>query len=122
MGENVYTEYRFNDYLRRRACDFVQADVVRVGGITPWLAIADLSRVWSVPMAPHFLLELSGQLLCCVPNAAILEDVEGGSFRELGVLARDVGVRGGRFVPPTRPGHGIEFDRAALESRATTSP
>jgi L-alanine-DL-glutamate epimerase-like enolase superfamily enzyme len=111
----VYTQFQFNQYLMRGACDFIQADVVRVGGITPWLAIAELAQTWSVPMAPHFLLEISGQLLCCVPNGAILEDVQGGSFRELGILVQDLGTEAGRFVPPTRPGHGIEFDMAVLQ-------
>lgn len=118
MGENVYTAYQFNDYLRQDACDIVQADVVRVGGITPWLEIAALARVWGRPMAPHFMLELSGQLLCCIPNALVLEDVEGGSFRELGILAEDVGVESGRFAPPERPGHGIVFDRERLSRYA----
>ena len=118
IGENVYTAYQFNDYLRQDACDVVQADVVRVGGITPWLEIADLARVWGRPMAPHFMLELSGQLLCCIPNGLVLEDVDGGSFRELGILAEDVGVERGRFTPPERPGHGIVFDPARLDRYA----
>ncbi|MHB8687222.1 MAG: mandelate racemase/muconate lactonizing enzyme family protein [Candidatus Dormibacteraceae bacterium] len=115
VGENVYTSFRFAEYLVQEACDFVQADVVRVGGITPWLEIAALARNFSIPMAPHFLIELSGQLLCCVPNGYVVEDVEGGSFRELGILEEDFGVRGGVFVPPSRPGHGISFDRDKLQ-------
>lgn len=116
VGENVYTTYQFNDYLARGACDFVQADVVRVGGISPWLEVASLAATWGVPMAPHFMLEISGQLLCCIPNGHLLEDVEGGSFAELGILSEEMGVRQGRFTPPTRPGHGIVFDRTKLRA------
>jgi L-alanine-DL-glutamate epimerase-like enolase superfamily enzyme len=114
IGENVYTKYQFNEYLAQGACDFVQADVIRVGGITPYLEISSLAQAWNVPMAPHFMLEITGQLLCCIPNARILEDVEGGSFRELGILTKDVGVVNGTFVPPSDPGHGIIFDRDIL--------
>ncbi|MBP1934698.1 mandelate racemase/muconate lactonizing enzyme family protein [Ammoniphilus resinae] len=114
IGENVYTKYQFNEYLASGACDFVQADVIRVGGVTPYLEIASMAQAWNVPMAPHFMLEITGQLLCCIPNARILEDVEGGSFRELGILANDVGVNNGLFVPPTEPGHGIIFNRDIL--------
>jgi len=121
MGENVYTRFQFNEYLRQGACDFVQADVVRVGGITPFLAIASLAGTWDVPMAPHFMLEITGQLLCCIPNGVILEDVEGGSFRELGVLARDIGTANGRYTPPREPGHGIVFDRDVLARHALGS-
>lgn len=119
IGENVYTAYQFNEYLRQDACDIVQADVVRVGGITPWLEIASLANVWGRPMAPHFMVELSGQLLCCIPNGMVLEDVEGGSFRDLGILSEDVGVERGRFTPPVRPGHGIVLDRSRLEGYAS---
>ena len=59
IGENVYTIQQFNHYLARGACDFVQADVVRVGGITPYLDIAALARAWNVPLAPHFMMEIS---------------------------------------------------------------
>ncbi|MCL6601215.1 MAG: mandelate racemase/muconate lactonizing enzyme family protein, partial [Alicyclobacillus macrosporangiidus] len=115
IGENVYTKYQFNEYLALGACDFVQADVIRVGGITPYLEIATLAQTWDVPMAPHFMLEISGQLMCCIPNALILEDVEGGSFRDLGILAKDVGVKNGTFEPPKDPGHGIVLDRDVLK-------
>ncbi|MFD1675263.1 mandelate racemase/muconate lactonizing enzyme family protein [Alicyclobacillus fodiniaquatilis] len=115
IGENVYTKYQYNEYLRLGACDFVQADVIRVGGITPYLEIASLAHTWDVPLAPHFMLEITGQVLCSVPNAFILEDVEGGSFRELGILAEDVGVSKGCFTPPSQPGHGIVFDRKKME-------
>lgn len=115
IGENVYTKYQFNEYLTQGACDFVQADLIRVGGITPYLEIASMAEAWNVPMAPHFMLEITGQLLCCIPNARVLEDVEGGSFRELGILSNDVGVIEGKFSPPNDLGHGIHFNKDILE-------
>jgi L-alanine-DL-glutamate epimerase-like enolase superfamily enzyme len=110
VGENLYTLYQFNQYLAAGACDYVQADVARVGGITPFLEIATLTQAWNVPLAPHFMMEITGQLMCCLPTACILEDVEGGSLTELGALKEDICVRGGMFEPPARPGHGVEFD------------
>ena len=98
----------------RRQVGRSAVDAIRVGGITPHLEIASLAQTWNVPMAPHFMLEITGQVLCCVPNAFILEDVEGGSFRELNILQQDVGVSNGSFTPPDRPGHGILFDREKL--------
>src|SRR5690606_83711 len=46
LGENVYTLNQFNQYLSSDACDFVQADVGRVGGITPYLDIAAVARAF----------------------------------------------------------------------------
>jgi L-alanine-DL-glutamate epimerase-like enolase superfamily enzyme len=118
IGENVYTLQQFNHFLASGACDFVQADVVRVGGITPYLEIAALARAFGVPLAPHFMMELSGQLLCCLPNGHILENIDGGSLSDLGALAEPIRIEDGWFTPPDNPGHGIIFDRAVLAAHA----
>jgi L-alanine-DL-glutamate epimerase-like enolase superfamily enzyme len=70
---------------------------------------------FNLKVAPHFVLELSGSLLCAVPNALILEDVEGGSLTELGMLEEPLPVKNGYWAPPQRPGHGIVFDQSALD-------
>jgi L-alanine-DL-glutamate epimerase-like enolase superfamily enzyme len=121
LGENVYTVQQFGQFLSRGTCDFVQADVVRVGGITPYLEIAALARAWGVPLAPHFMMELSGQLLCCLPNGHILENIDGGSLTDLGALAEPIQIEDGWFNPPDRPGHGIVFDRAARAAHAVAA-
>ncbi len=118
IGENVYTIQQFNQYLAVGACDFVQADICRVGGITPYLEIAALARAWNVPLAPHFMMELTGQVLCCLPNAHILENIDGGSLTDLGALAEPIRIVDGYFTPTAKIGHGIEFDRAALRRHA----
>ncbi|MEO8136316.1 MAG: mandelate racemase/muconate lactonizing enzyme family protein [Betaproteobacteria bacterium] len=119
LGENVYTIQQFNQYLSRGACDFVQADIVRVGGITPYLEIAALARAWNVPLAPHFMMELTGQVLCCLPNSYILENIDGGSLSDLRALVRPFRIVDGYFTPPMDVlGHGIEFDREALQRHA----
>jgi L-alanine-DL-glutamate epimerase-like enolase superfamily enzyme len=95
----------------------VQADVVRVGGITPYLDIAALARAWNVPLAPHFMMELSGQVLCALPNAHILENIDGGSLTDLKALEEPILIEDGYFTPAVdRLGHGITFDRAYLKA------
>lgn len=113
-GENVYTIQQFNDFLMRGALDYVQADICRVGGITPFMEIAALARAFNIPMAPHFMMELTGQVLCCLPNAHILEHIDGGSLTELNALTTPFHIADGYFAPPSRIGHGIEFDRDYL--------
>jgi L-alanine-DL-glutamate epimerase-like enolase superfamily enzyme len=116
IGENVYTLQQFGHFLARGACDFVQADVVRVGGITPYLEIAALARAFGVPLAPHFMMELSGQLLCCLPHGHIVEDIDGGSLTDLGALAEPIRIEDGWFTParPTRPRHHLRPRRPRL--------
>ena len=71
-----------------------------------------------MPLAPHFMMELSGQLLCCLPNAHILENIDGGSLTDLGALAEPIRISDGCITPPDRPGHGIIFDRDVLAAHA----
>lgn len=64
------------------------------------------------------MMELSGQLLCCLPNAHILENIDGGSLADLEALVEPIMIVDGYFTPPDRPGHGILFDRERLAAYA----
>ncbi|QBI56627.1 mandelate racemase/muconate lactonizing enzyme family protein [Streptomonospora litoralis] len=113
IGENLRTVRAFRDALVGGVCDVAQPNVVRVGGITPFLRIADLAAAFSVPVAPHLLPELSAQLAQCVPATAMVEDIERASFADLGALARPCGVTVGAqgATSDTPPGHGLVFAR-----------
>jgi L-alanine-DL-glutamate epimerase-like enolase superfamily enzyme len=119
VGENIYNIFQFRDYLVGGAVDFVQADIVRVGGITPWMEIAALAQAFNRPMAPHFMMELSSQVLCAVPNGWIAEDVEGGSLSALKALRTPHRVVDGYYVPADTAGHGLDFDREYMELHRT---
>ncbi|HLW46901.1 MAG TPA: mandelate racemase/muconate lactonizing enzyme family protein [bacterium] len=114
LGENLFSAAAFNEFLRHDAVDVVQPDVVRVGGITPFLKIAHLAEGYGVPTAPHLVLELSGQLCCAVQHASMIEDLDGGNLTELDALEEPITVAGGYFTPPPRPGHGVCFNWDAL--------
>jgi L-alanine-DL-glutamate epimerase-like enolase superfamily enzyme len=115
-GENVYTLHQFQQYLARGGLDFVQADVVRVGGITPYMEIAALARAYNLPMAPHFMMEISGQVLCTLANGHILENIDGGSLTDLKALRPGApAIVDGYFSPGDKTGHGLEFDLDYLE-------
>jgi L-alanine-DL-glutamate epimerase-like enolase superfamily enzyme len=110
-GESLYTEAQFRDVLLAGAVDYIQPNVCRVGGITPFLRIARLARLFDVAVMPHLLPDISGQLALCLPLPAMVEDIDQGSFAALGALAAPSGVTisGGRLQAGTQPGHGLEF-------------
>jgi L-alanine-DL-glutamate epimerase-like enolase superfamily enzyme len=111
VGENLYTTYRFRDFLAAGACDVVQPNVLRVGGITPFMRIAELAHAYDAPVMPHLLPELSGQLACCLPLPAMVEDVEDASLQALGVLAGapPVTIADGMLSVGRHRGHGLRF-------------
>lgn len=115
-GESLYTEAQFRDMLLAGAVDYLQPNVCRVGGVTPFLRIARLARMFDVPVMPHLLPDISGQLAMCLPLAAMVEDIDTGSFAALGALARPSGVviTGDSLQAQTPPGHGMEFATATM--------
>ncbi|WP_433373846.1 mandelate racemase/muconate lactonizing enzyme family protein [Streptosporangium sp. CA-115845] len=86
VGESAYSVYDFRDLLLAGACDVLQPNVVRVGGITPLLRIAELARTFGVPVYPHLLPEISGQLALVLPLPCMTEEVEDASFAALGLV------------------------------------
>jgi L-alanine-DL-glutamate epimerase-like enolase superfamily enzyme len=121
-GESLYTEAQFRDVLLAGAVDYLQPNVCRVGGITPFLRIARLARQFSIPVMPHLLPDISGQLALCLPLPAMIEDIDEGSFAALGALARPSGVviTGDSLRAQTPPGHGLVFATGTLEEVTVT--
>ncbi|WP_460581190.1 mandelate racemase/muconate lactonizing enzyme family protein [Humibacter ginsengisoli] len=121
LGENLHTAYRFREAIELGAADILQPNVIRVGGITPFLAIAglvtgagasaaaDAGADATVELHPHLLPELSGQLALALPRETLVEDVEDAGFERLGLLAEPAPVRiaDAALTSAARPGLGI---------------
>ncbi|SHI45076.1 L-alanine-DL-glutamate epimerase [Nocardiopsis flavescens] len=111
LGENLRTVEEFERYIDAGVCDIAQPNAVRVGGITPFLRIAQTAARRGVPVAPHLLPELSGQLALCLSRPSMVEDIDRASLAALGALAAPSGVRveRGALTAHTAPGHGLVF-------------
>ncbi len=109
-GETLFSVADFTRYLDADAIRYVQADVGRVGGITPWMAVATLAAAHHVPMAPHFLQDLHVHLLCAAPTASYLE------YLPLldAVMAHPLDVVAGHARPSDEPGTGVRFSSEVL--------
>jgi L-alanine-DL-glutamate epimerase-like enolase superfamily enzyme len=111
MGENVHTLYRFRELAALGAADILQPNVVRVGGITPFLEIARAIDEAGLKLAPHLLPELSGQLAMVVAQETEVERVEDADLDTLGLLAgpSPVAFDGATLTAPGSPGLGLEL-------------
>lgn len=112
VGESLYSPGQFADYIAAGACGIVQADVARVGGITPWLKIAHLAEAHNMAICPHFLMELHVSLVCAVPNAPWLEYIP-----QLEAVAAPMARDGGMAIAPDAPGLGIDWDLDRLSAQ-----
>lgn len=127
LGENVHTSYRVEEFLRAGIVDVLQPNAVRVGGVTPFQQIAALARSRDVEVAPHLLLELSGQLAAAFPPAAsrpLVEAVEDAGFAHLGILAgpSPVVVDGDRMRVTDHPGLGLRFTAEPAHATSAAAP
>ena len=110
VGESLYSHLHFREYLERGACSIVQADVARVGGITPWLKVAHLAECFNVPICPHFLMELHVSLCAAVPNARWVEYIP----QIDSLTAEPMRIEHGHAIPSNEPGLGIAWDFQAI--------
>jgi len=127
-GENEHTLYGFRELLAANAVDIAQPDVGSCGGITAMRHIAALAQSHGVQVNPHvwgsaIAQAASLQVIAALPNAhhsihaqePILEfDRSSHPFREQ-LVAEPVRQVGGWVEVPTRPGLGVEVDRATLD-------
>ncbi|MEW9673051.1 mandelate racemase/muconate lactonizing enzyme family protein [Ammoniphilus sp. 3BR4] len=115
IGESLYTKYHFAQFINQGACDFVQPDIYRVGGITEFMKIVKLAEGNNVPVAPHFGMELIAHLGCASPNILFFEGLRGAGLSEMGIIENPVQVLNGEIKPSSHPGHGIRFDEGMLK-------
>lgn len=113
VGESIYHPSHFREYLQAGGCSIVQADVARIGGITPWLKVAHLAETFNVPICPHFLMEIHVGLCAAVPNAAWVEYIP----QLDDVTTSRLRIEDGYAWPSDAPGLGIEWDERALADR-----
>ena len=104
-GEYVYGLMPFTHLLERQSIDIAMIDLLRAGGITPWMKIAHLAEAHNIPVVSHLAPEILCHALAAVPNGLYLEHMP-WSFG----LFRDVPqVENGYLVLPQKPGLGLEF-------------
>lgn len=106
VGESLYSISQFKDYLFQGGCTIVQADVARIGGITPWLKVAHMAEACNIEICPHFLMELHVSLCCAVTNSKWLEYIP-----QLDDLTHQgMRIENGLAIPSDQPGLGIDWD------------
>jgi L-alanine-DL-glutamate epimerase-like enolase superfamily enzyme len=119
LGETLYTRFQFADAIRAGSVDIVQPDLGRVGGYSEWLRIANLASAFGLPVAPHYMPELTVHAMCSIDNGLVLENTMGMELRELGLTASSFDIRDGLARPAEAPGHGVILDEDFLKRHLT---
>lgn len=75
-GEMLSSSQNLKQYILNSAVDVLQPDAARIGGITPYLKIADLADAAGLRVAPHFIMEIHIHLSACYPQDSWVEHFE----------------------------------------------
>jgi L-alanine-DL-glutamate epimerase-like enolase superfamily enzyme len=118
VGESIYSISHFREYMQRGGCTVVQADVARIGGITPWLKCAHIAESFNMPICPHYLMELHAGLCAAVPNAPWVEHIPQLDI----VMKNGLKIEKGYAYPFEQPGLGIEWDWKAIDKLRLAPP
>jgi L-alanine-DL-glutamate epimerase-like enolase superfamily enzyme len=113
LGEQLYTLDDFRNFVLARAVHFVQADAVRLGGVTEWWQVADLAFAHHLPVAPHIgdMMQVHLHLAIAHPACRLMEYIPW--TRDC--FVEPATVKDGVFVAPEQPGAGTTLRANALE-------
>jgi len=112
-GENLRTLWDFRHLITAGGVSFPEPDVTNCGGVTVFMKIARLAEAFNLPVTSHGAHDVTVHLLAACPNRSYLEAHGFGLDRFIGEPLR---IEDGLAVATDRPGHGIEFDWAGLDS------
>jgi len=113
QGENLHTLLEFQAALQTNVLRFPQPDVGTIGGITPWLQVAQLCANRDLMVSSHGMHELHVSLLAGVPNPGYLEV---HSFPIDQYTLQPFQFSNGNAKPLDIIGHGVVFDENKLSS------
>jgi L-talarate/galactarate dehydratase len=108
-GEMLASVAEHERLIAARACDIIQPDAPRVGGITQFLRLATLADQAGLDLAPHFAMEIHLHLAAAYPREPWVEH-----FDWLDPLFNErLETKDGRMIVPDRPGLGFTFSDQA---------
>ncbi|MFD2024934.1 L-talarate/galactarate dehydratase [Promicromonospora aerolata] len=108
-GEMLASVAEHERLIATRACDIIQPDAPRVGGITQFLRLLTLADQAGLDLAPHFAMEIHLHLAATYPREPWVEH-----FDWLDPLFDErLETRDGRMLVPDRPGLGVTFSEQA---------
>jgi L-alanine-DL-glutamate epimerase-like enolase superfamily enzyme len=102
-GEMLASVAEHERLIATRACDIIQPDAPRVGGITQFLRLLTLADQAGLDLAPHFAMEIHLHLAATYPREPWVEH-----FDWLDPLFEErLETKDGRMLVPDRPGLGV---------------
>ena len=117
-GERYVARFQFRELLEKYCCDFIQPDAIYTGGMNELRKIAAMAEAYYCPVIPHncngpVCTAASIHAAACIPNFRMLEYIPVPERED--VLVEPLVMKNGAFELPTKPGLGVELNKAVFE-------
>lgn len=108
LGEHVYSRTPFRDFIEHGIVSYVQADVTRLGGITEWLAVAEIALAHHVEVVPHHadMMRVHQHLGAGHPACPMIECIPWLQH----LFAEPASIKQGTFIVSETPGASTAFE------------
>lgn len=104
LGEQLYVTHNFASFMDAGAVHYLQPDVARIGGVTPWLEVARMAHARGFPVVSHVgdMMQTHLHLAIAHPACTMLEYIPW--MRDC--FTEPATAIDGTFVVPREPGAG----------------
>lgn len=122
-GENLFTRQSFRPFIEKQACDFIQPDAQKCGGLLETKKIADWADLYYMNMLCHNMCSpvgtiASGHACMAIRSFVALESdsVELPYWQD--IIQRDGPIyKDGYLELPNKPGLGVELNEEVCRKR-----
>lgn len=111
IGENFYGPRAMHSALRKKACDLVMPDFMRIGGVTGWIRAAAIAGAAGIPVSTHLYPEVAAHMMRVTETAHWLEWQDWTDP----LLQRPYVVKDSLLHIPDVPGIGLDWNEDAVK-------
>jgi L-alanine-DL-glutamate epimerase-like enolase superfamily enzyme len=120
-GEQHHSKWQFRQMIEEDLIDYARTDLCLAGGITEAKKIAAMAEAHHIKLATHNPLGPVATAAClhlnlACPNVGVQEQPRLPGTMLTDVVPVQMEWKDGYLLAPTRPGLGIEFNRAAAKA------
>jgi L-talarate/galactarate dehydratase len=104
-GEYLYGIEPHRQTMAHHSVDIVMIDLLRAGGVTPWMKISGMAEAFNRPVVSHLLPEIHVHLIAAAPNGLVVEYMPWTRL----LFDNPPMPEKGMMTVPTAPGLGLKF-------------
>ncbi len=113
-GEYGFGIVPFRHLMEKRSVKIIMIDLMRVGGISPWLKVACMAEAFNLPVVSHCVPEIHAHLVAGVPNGLTVEYIAWS----LPLWQETPRLENGELIVSEKPGLGLAFNEDVIRHYA----